>query len=103
MLIHDSEIAATNDRSFGLFYYCDQTEARVRNIVLKGDWPKSVPPVAQQEMRGTETDALDRERDALAESFEFDFTKATEVERKTSITDYVEGNPPMLCCQTVCK
>jgi hypothetical protein len=60
VLIHESEIAATNDRSFGLFYYCDQTEARIRNIVLKGDWPKSVPPVAQQELRGTDTDALDR-------------------------------------------
>lgn len=91
VLIHESEIAATNDRSFGLFYYCDQTEARIRNIVLKGDWPKSVPPVAQQELRGTETDALDRERAALAESFEFDFTKATEVQRKTTFADYVEG------------
>lgn len=92
VLIHDSEIATTNDRSFGLFYYCDQTEARVRNIVLKGDWPKSVPPVGQQELRGTETDALDRERDALAESFEFNFTKATEIERQTSFVDYIEGD-----------
>ncbi len=78
VLIHESEIAATNDRCFGLFYYCDQTEARVRNIVLKGDWPKSVPPVVEQELRGTETDQLDRERDALTESFDFDFTKTTE-------------------------
>ncbi|MBC7964350.1 MAG: DUF1583 domain-containing protein, partial [Fuerstia sp.] len=70
----------TNDRTFGLFYYCDQSEARVRNIVLKGDWPKTLPPAAEQELRGTETEALDREREALAESFEFDFTTATEQE-----------------------
>ena len=91
VLIHESAIAATNDRSFGLFYYCDQTQARVRNIVLKGDWPKSVPPVAEQELRGTETDTLDREREALAESFEFDFTKTTEFERKKTFADYAEG------------
>lgn len=91
VLIHESEIAATNDRSFGLFYYCDQTEARVRNIVLKGDWPKSVPSLAEQELRGTETDKLDRERDALAECIEFDFSKTTEFERKTAFADYVEG------------
>ena len=91
VLIHETEIAATNDRSFGLFYYCDQTEARIRNIVLKGDWPKSVPPVAQQELRGTDTDALDREREALPESFEFDFTKTSEVQRMTIFTDSVEG------------
>ena len=77
VLIHESDIAATNDRSFGLFYYCDQSEARVRNVVLKGDWPKLVPPVAEQELRGTQTDVLDCERDALAGSFEFDFTKTT--------------------------
>ncbi len=89
--IHQSTIAATNDRSFGLFYYCDQTEARVRNIVLKGDWPKSVPSVVEQELRGTETDTLDREREALAESLEFDFSRMTETERKTTFADYVEG------------
>lgn len=80
LLIHESDVAATNDRCFGLFYYCDQSEARVRNIVLKGDWPKSVPPVAEQELRGTETDTLDIERVALPDSFEFDFTSRTEEE-----------------------
>ena len=98
VLIYESEIAATNDRSFGLFYYCDQTEARIRNIVLKGDWPKSVPPVAEQELRGTDTDTLDREREALAESFEFDFAKATEVQRKTTFGDYVEGQSSNCSC-----
>ncbi|MFO1001612.1 MAG: DUF1583 domain-containing protein [Planctomycetaceae bacterium] len=80
VLIHESDVAATNDRCFGLFYYCDQTEARVRNIVLKGDWPKTVPPVAEQELRGTETDTLDSERIALPDSFEFDFTNKTDEE-----------------------
>ncbi len=76
--IFEGGLEPTNDRTFGLFYYCDQSEARVRNVVLKGDWPKVLPPTGEQELRGTETDELDRERAALADSFEFDFTKATE-------------------------
>lgn len=89
VVIYESEIAATNDRTFGLFYYCDQTEARVRNVVLKGDWPKLVPAVAEQELRGTETDVLDRDRNALAEFFDFDFTDKTdeELESEFVITD----------------
>lgn len=79
-VIYENDIAATNDRTFGLFHYCDQSEARVRNVVLKGDWPKSVPPVTEQELRGTETDVLDSERIALPDSFEFDFTNKTEDE-----------------------
>ena len=83
IVIHESAIAPTNDRSFGLFYYCDQAEARVRNVILRGDWPKSVPPVTEQELRGTDTDVLDRERESLAQSFEFDFT-ATNAEEVLS-------------------
>ena len=78
--VFEGDLEPTNDRTFGLFYYCDQSEARFRNVVLKGDWPKTLPPAAEQELRGTETDALDHEREALAESFEFDFTTATEQE-----------------------
>ncbi|MEJ7592086.1 MAG: DUF1583 domain-containing protein [Planctomycetaceae bacterium] len=76
--IFEGELEPTNDRTFGLFYHCDQSEARVRNVVLKGDWPKKLPPTGEQELRGTETDELDREREALADSFEFDFTKTNE-------------------------
>jgi hypothetical protein len=80
VVILESEIAATNDRTFGLFYFCDQSEARVRNVVLKGDWPKFVPPADEQELRSTETDGLDRERESLPDNFEFDFTKTIEQE-----------------------
>ena len=73
-------IAATNERTFGLFYFCDQSEARVRNVILKGDWPKQVPSVRDQELRSHETDQLDQERLALKDSFEMDFTKADERE-----------------------
>jgi hypothetical protein len=83
-VIYENDIAVTNDRTFGLFHYCDQSDARVRNVVLKGDWPKAVPPVAEQELRGTETDTLDSERIALPDSFEFDFTNRTEEELESA-------------------
>ena len=75
--IYRGELEPTNDRTFGLFYDCGQTEARVRNIVLQGNWPQTLPPVAEQELRGTQTDAFDLARDALPATFDFDFTKAT--------------------------
>lgn len=78
--VFEGELDPTNDRTLGLFYYCDQSEARVRNVVLNGDWPKTLPPVDEQELRDTDTDVLDRERVALADSFEFDFTNKTEEE-----------------------
>jgi len=39
-----------NERFFGLFRYTDKTQCRVRNIVYRGDWPKTLPPVEEQEL-----------------------------------------------------
>ncbi|MHB1556493.1 MAG: DUF1583 domain-containing protein [Isosphaeraceae bacterium] len=36
-------IEPTLGRQFGLFHYRDQTSAQVRNVVLRGHWPASVP------------------------------------------------------------
>jgi hypothetical protein len=69
-----------DDRTFGLFHYCDQSEARVRNVVLKGAWPQALPPLIQQELRGTQSDELDRQRDELPERYEFDFAESTREE-----------------------
>ncbi len=71
------KLEPTNDRTFGIFYDCGQTEARVRNVVLQGHWPKKLPPVDEQELRGTQTDEINVARDSLPAKFDFDFTKAT--------------------------
>jgi hypothetical protein len=42
--IYERSIEPTNQRLFGLFHFTDRTEARVRGVVLTGDWPKQVPP-----------------------------------------------------------
>lgn len=64
----------TNDRTFGLFHYCDQTEARIRNVVLKGDWPKNLPELMEQELCAVETFDLKQRRNNLAAGVDYDFT-----------------------------
>ncbi|WP_197444333.1 DUF1583 domain-containing protein [Maioricimonas rarisocia] len=65
----------TNDRTFGLFRYADQTEARVRNMTWTGNWPRTVPPAHNQELRDGSVDELDRRRQLLTASFEHEFQK----------------------------
>ncbi len=42
-LVHERPIEPTNQRDFGLFHFADKTEARVRDVTLRGDWPRSLP------------------------------------------------------------
>jgi hypothetical protein len=48
--IAERTLESWNSRTFGLFHYADQTEARVRNAVFTGAWGKAVPPVEMQEL-----------------------------------------------------
>ena len=47
--IYERELAAVNQRTFGLFHYVDATTPRVRNVVMRGDWPKTLPTFLSQE------------------------------------------------------
>ena len=93
ILILTHQLEPANDRAFGLFHYCDQSEARVRNVVLEGDWPKVLTPLKEQELRGIQSDELDRIRDELQDTFEFDFVKSTREESQTAFlfTNSVQG------------
>ena len=42
-VIASGKIESANQRDFGLFYFADEAEARVRNVVYRGDWPKALP------------------------------------------------------------
>lgn len=64
-MIGTHEVEPTNDRSFGIYYDCGETESRVRNVTLRGDWPQALPPIEQQELRGTHADEYDVAREAL--------------------------------------
>lgn len=72
-LIYERPLEVTNQRTFGLFHYADQTEVRVRNVVLRGDWPKSVPSVAEQELADDTVWSLDQTRAELPVEFSHSF------------------------------
>ena len=74
-LVYERALEPANQRTFGLFHYVDTSEVRVRNVVMRGEWPKSLPPVADQELAGTwNTVDADLPR-LLAAIFTHDFEK----------------------------
>ncbi|MGE3776346.1 MAG: DUF1583 domain-containing protein, partial [Pirellulaceae bacterium] len=73
--ILERELEVTNQRLFGLFHYADRTEVRVRRISWRGNWPRVVPPVEQQELAGQTTEFLDERLPALKGSLVHDFAR----------------------------
>lgn len=41
--VYERQLEITNQRTFGLFHYADQTEARLRNIRWRGAWLEKFP------------------------------------------------------------
>ena len=74
-LIYQRPLEPTNRRTFGLFYYADQTEARVRNVVLWGGWPRTLPPLAEMELGDDVADSLDADLPRLKAVFTHDFAR----------------------------
>jgi hypothetical protein len=67
-------IEPTNLRHFGLFHYANESSVRVRNIRYRGDWPKVLPSVDQQELAaGLERLAVTPDSE-LPDTATFDFT-----------------------------
>lgn len=69
-----------DQRSFGLFHFADQTEARVRNIVWRGDWPKELLSVSEQELAAPEPEYL-AGLERLKEVVTFDFSQSIPTDR----------------------
>jgi hypothetical protein len=42
-LIYERALEATNQRLFGLFHYSDESEARIRKVTYRGEWPRALP------------------------------------------------------------
>ncbi|MHC5538775.1 DUF1583 domain-containing protein, partial [Singulisphaera rosea] len=42
-LVYERALEPSNQRGFGFFHYADETEARVRNVTYRGDWPRALP------------------------------------------------------------
>ena len=80
LLVNDTEVAsidvvdAKTLRFPGLFRFSDQSNAQVRNVRLRGNWPTSLPDVNQQELAQTSNDLLaDR---VAGETKDYDFSQS---------------------------
>lgn len=74
-LVYERALEATNQRTFGLFHFADQTEALVRRVIWRGDWPRQLPKISEQELAGKYGDFLDPRRAELPAKFEHDFAR----------------------------
>jgi hypothetical protein len=72
-LVYQHPLEATNDRTFGLFHFADQTELRVRGVRVKGAWPRSLPLAANQQLANRTLSSLDATREKLPARFSHDF------------------------------
>ncbi len=72
--ILEREIEPGNTRNFGLLHFADQTEARVSNVVMKGNWPRALPPLHEQELASQEIVRIEAEVAQLAPGYEHDFS-----------------------------
>ena len=56
LTVNDVDVATviltepSNQRYFGLFRYGNRTKCRVRNLIYRGNWPKTLPPVERQQL-----------------------------------------------------
>ena len=75
-LVLERELQPTNLRTFGFFHYEDQTKARVRNVVWRGDWPRKLPKLSQQELTDVSlVESLTEHGSGLPNSLEVDFRR----------------------------
>lgn len=79
-LVYSRDLEPTNQRTFGLFHYADATEARVRNIRWRGEWPRSLPPPTGQQLADSTIDEL-LEAAKLPLVFEHDFSEGLPLDR----------------------
>lgn len=73
--IYERPVESCSQRTFGLFYFADETQARVRNIVWKGNWPRELPPLVQQELAVGDSDFPDSDAERLAAVFDHSFVE----------------------------
>jgi hypothetical protein len=71
--IYERQLEANNRRSFGLFHFADQSQVRVRNVVMRGDWPKTLPSLPDQQLADLTVAELDADMARLTSEFTHDF------------------------------
>ncbi|WP_166831233.1 DUF1583 domain-containing protein [Thalassoroseus pseudoceratinae] len=71
--IYRHQLAATNSRTFGYFQFIDRSQVIVRNAVHRGDWPRKLPELSEQEMAIEEYDPFDGKTEHLTDTFQINF------------------------------
>ncbi len=72
--VYERRLEVSNQRNFGLFHYSDRSQSVVKDVVWRGDWPKQLPSVYEQELSGDDTQELDQSAENLAALFQHSFT-----------------------------
>ncbi|GAA5509560.1 DUF1583 domain-containing protein [Novipirellula caenicola] len=73
--IYVGPLDADAARTFGLFYFADQSSARVKEVMLRGEWPTVLPTLDRQPLANQTVVQLDATRDQLESKFAHDFTR----------------------------
>ncbi|MEW4529168.1 DUF1583 domain-containing protein [Maioricimonas sp. JC845] len=80
-LIFEQTLPESNLRTFGFFRYADRTLSRVRSVTLRGDWPKSIPPAAEQKLADPRLATSQKDIADLPGEFRYDFVRDASLER----------------------
>jgi tetratricopeptide (TPR) repeat protein len=72
-VVYERPVEATNPRTFGLFRYAGDTSVRVKNVVYRGDWPRALPSMKDQELAGNDLELATFKPGELPASFVWNF------------------------------
>ena len=74
--VYEGPIELTNQRQLGLFHYVEETAVRVKNVVYRGAWPKSLPTLKEQEFSNRGSKHFDLAEADLKTDFHWNFQGA---------------------------
>ncbi len=74
--VYEGPIALTNQRQLGLFHYVEETAVRVKNVVYRGAWPKTLPSLKEQEFSNMGPKYYDLADADLKTDFDWNFQGA---------------------------
>ena len=71
--VYERPIEASNLRTCGLFHYAGDSDVRVKNVIYRGNWPKTLPSVKEQEFAGNDLELATFKPGELPASFAWNF------------------------------
>ena len=75
-VIYERPLDAENQRTFGLFYFAGDTDVRVKNVVYRGEWPRTVPAADEQELARNDRALATFQEGELPDAWSWNFQAA---------------------------